>query len=82
MILNQRPGSELLGGPRGWGRGRNSTYSEYGHVAYQINLNHECSNMVANILLADPLPLPPLDPGGWDQKVKIQVFLNIIMLHI
>ena len=26
-----------------------------------------------------PLP-PPLDPGG--QKVKIQVFQNMVMLHI
>ena len=25
-------------------------FSEHGHVAYQIKVNHECSNMVANIL--------------------------------
>ena len=31
-----------------------STFSEHGHVAYQIKGNHECSNMVANILQADP----------------------------
>ena len=34
--------------------GQNSTFSEHGHVAYQIKQNHECSNMVANILSADP----------------------------
>ena len=34
---------------------QNSTFSEHGHVAYQIKENHECSNVVANILLADTL---------------------------
>ena len=33
--------------------GQNSAFSEYGHVAYQIKDNQECSNMVANILPAD-----------------------------
>ena len=45
--------------------GQNTTFSEHGHVAYQINENHECSNMVANILPADPLPAvhhPPRPP--------------------
>ena len=37
-------------------KGKNSTLSEHDHVAYQINGNHECSNMVANILPAPPLP--------------------------
>ena len=37
--------------------GQNSTFPEYVNVAYQINENQECSNMVANILPAD-LPLP------------------------
>ena len=31
--------------------------------------------MVANIFPADP-------PGPWGQKVKIQLFENIVMLHI
>ena len=35
-------------------RAQNSTISEYGHVSYQIKGNHEISNMVANILPADP----------------------------
>ena len=33
--------------------GQKSNFSEHGHVAYQINGNHGCSNMVAHILLAD-----------------------------
>ena len=41
-----------------------------------IKLNEitKCSNIVANILSADPLP--------WGQKVNIQFFQNMIMLHI
>ena len=38
--------------------GQNSTVSEHGHAAYQIKGNHECSNMVAQIMLLDTL-----DPG-------------------
>ena len=35
----------------------NSTFSEHGHVAYQIKKeNHKCSNSVVNILLSDPSP--------------------------
>ena len=42
-------------------KGQNSIFSEHGHDAYQIKENHECSNMVANILLAEPptAPSPP-----------------------
>ena len=36
---------------------QNSTFSKHGHVAYQIKENHECSNMVPNILLADTLTM-------------------------
>ena len=36
---------------------QNSTFSEHGHVAYQIKENHECSNKEPNILLADTLTL-------------------------
>ena len=36
--------------------GMGSTFSEHGHVEYQIQENHECSNMVPNILPADPDP--------------------------
>ena len=34
-------------------KGQNVPFSEYGHVAFQITWNHECSNMVANHLSAD-----------------------------
>ena len=52
-----------------------STFSEQCHVAYQIKGNHQCSSMVANDLPADPP-----DPKG--QKVKIQLFQNMVILHI
>ena len=98
-------------------KGQNSTFSEHGHVAYQIKCSQECSNIVANILPADPKSLPSSpDPGGgvkiqrrvayqikgnlkcsnmiantlaadpppcgWGQKVKIQLFQSMVMLHI
>ena len=34
-----------LGELLGWGRGQNSTFSEYGHVTYQFKENDECSNV-------------------------------------
>ena len=37
---------------------RNSTLIEHGHFAYQIKENYEYSNMVTNIMPADPLPRP------------------------
>ena len=43
--------------------GQNSIFSEHSHVTYQIKEKQECTNMVANILLADPLT--PLRPWGW-----------------
>ena len=48
-------GLSLLGGLRGWGQGQNQTFSEYGHVAYQIKADDAGSNMVANILPTDTL---------------------------
>ena len=39
-------------------KGQISTFSEHGHVVYQIKGNRVCSNMVANILPASPLPVP------------------------
>ena len=46
-------GPSPLGGLRGWGRGQNYTFSEYGHVAYQIKADDAGSIMVANILPID-----------------------------
>ena len=39
--------------------GQNITFSGHGHVEYKIKENHECNNMVANILPADPYTPPP-----------------------
>ena len=59
---------------------RNSTFSEQCHVAYLIKGNYECSNMVANILPADPPPLPR--HWGWGQWVTRQLFHNIFKMRI
>ena len=37
-----------------WSKGQISTFSEHGHIVYQIKGNHICNNVVANILPADP----------------------------
>ena len=47
-------------------------FSEHGHVAYQIKENRECSNIVANILPADPPPYP--DPGDVVNRSKFNFF--------
>ena len=60
-----------------WSVGQNSTSSEHGHVTCQIKENHECSNMVANILPADTLR-----SWEWGQLVKVQPFQNMVMLRI
>ena len=52
-------------------------FSEHGDVTYQIKGNHECSNMVTNILQADPHP----DPGD-GVNGNGQLFQNMVMLHI
>ena len=46
---------------------QNLSFSEHGHVAYQIKDNHKCSNMLANILPADPYSLA-LGMGSVDQN--------------
>ena len=57
---------------QGGGRGSKFNFSEHGHAAYQIKGNHECNNMVANILPADPHA--PSDRGGGAKRSKIIVF--------
>ena len=52
------------------------TFSEYGRVALQIKGNDACSNMVAKSLPVDS-PSPTLRG-----RVKIQLFQNMVMLHI
>ena len=55
------------------------TFSEHGHVAYQIQENHECINMVPNILPADPttpnLKMRSISPN-------LTFFQDMIMLRI
>ena len=57
------PPSDLLVGSIGL----NSTFSKHSHVAYQIKGIHKCSNMVANILPADPHPPWTLRTGSKGQ---------------
>ena len=47
--------------------GQNLTFSEHGHVAYQIKMNQECRNKVANIFLSR-LPPPTLGMGSVGQN--------------
>ena len=70
MVANILPAAPLLPWPLV--KRSNLTFEEHDHVAYQIKGNRECSNMVANIL-----PAATLSP----QKVKIQLFQNMVMLH-
>ena len=74
MVANILPADPQTLGMRSVGQ--NSTFSGHGHVAYQIKDNHECFNIVSNILPTDPPPL------GWGQKVKIQLYQNMVLLHI
>ena len=54
--------------------GQNSPLSEHGHVVYQIKENHECSNMVPNILLADS---PTLGMGPIGQNLPFSEYGHI-----
>ena len=80
MVANILPADDPL--TLGMGSvGQNSTFSEHGHVAYQIRENQECSNMAAKILPADPYPPPPptlrIESVGQNSH-----FQNMVMLHI
>ena len=51
MVANILPADPKPLTPHGMGsKDLNLTFSEHGHVAHQIKWNHECKNMVANIL--------------------------------
>ena len=52
------------------------TIATHSHIAYQIKGNQECSNIVGNIWPAD------CNHYRQGQKVKIQILLNMVMLHI
>ena len=47
MIFDRRPVSHDLDGLRGGSKGQNSTFSQQGHVAYQIKENQKCCNYFA-----------------------------------
>ena len=51
---NILPADPLPPDPGVGSKGKNLTFSEHGHAAFEIKVNHKCSNMVANILPADP----------------------------
>ena len=59
-----------MGGLRGWGRGQNKTFSEYGHVAYQDKADDAGSIMVANIFAHRHT----LDRGGGVKRSKYIFF--------
>ena len=61
MVANILPAYPLPQNPRDGTIGRNSTFSEHGHVAIKLNGITKCSNMVATIL---PGPMPLTRPMG------------------
>ena len=67
--------------PRPWGLeslDQSSTFSEHGHVIYQIKDNHKCSNMVANIL---PAVIP--HPGDGVNRLRFNFFFqSMVTVHI
>ena len=72
MVANNLPQTPTAPSPYlGLGsQGQKSTFSEHGHVKYQIKENHKCSTMVATIMPKDPL-LPHIPntrrPWEWGQ---------------
>ena len=58
--------------------GQNSTFSEHGHVAYQIKRNHKKQQYGSIFFCPQTQPHP--QPRG--QKVKFQLFPNNVKLHI
>ena len=74
IILPTDPSLTLLFGSKG----QNSTFSEHGHVANQIKGNHQMQQHGSKYVARIPLP----DPEEWSQKVKLQPFQNMVILHI
>ena len=61
-------------------KGQTISFSESSHVAYQIKADNAGSNMVANILPTDTPSTQGVGSKG--QKVKLYLFLKVVMLHI
>ena len=57
--------------------GQNSNFSEHGYVAYQIKMNQECSNKVANIFLSR-LPPPTLGMGSVGQNSSFSENAHVV----
>ena len=69
-FLFEGPRYGSLGRLRGTDRGQNSTFSKYGHVAYQIKGIEACINLVATIL-----PIYSLSgPRGGVKRSKFSFF--------
>ena len=81
LTFDRRPVSDPWVDLGGGVKGKNLTFSEHGNVAYQIKGNHRRSNMQhgSKYYARRAPPPPPPDPGG--QKVKIQLFQNMVILH-
>ena len=58
-------------------KGQTIYFSESSHVAYQIKADAAGSNMVAH-----NLPTDTPSTQGVGQKVKLYLFLKVVMLHI
>ena len=72
MLPTDTPSTQGVGS-----KGQTISFSESGHVAYQIKADEAGSNMIANIL-----PTDTPSTQRWGQKVKLYLFLKVVMLHI
>ena len=76
MQAHIQPFSTILNPGLG-SKGQNSTFSEHGHVAYQIKGNDECSKMQAHILSFHI----PSTPGVGSKHIFLkEVILQIIFM--
>ena len=60
--------------------GQNLPFSEHGHIEYQFKGNQKMQQQGSKYF-PEIRTLSPR-PWGWGQKVKIQLFHNMVMLHI
>ena len=71
---------QSTGGHRGLGRAQNSTFSEYGNVAYLMKGFEIYNNILANIFLSYTPSTSGVGSKG--QNSCVCLFLKIVMLHI
>ena len=72
ILPTDSPSSQGVGS-----KGQTISISESSHVAYQIKADDAGSNMVSNIL-----PTDTPSTQGVKSKVKLYLFLKVVMLHI